>query len=326
MDNCPFCGHQVDENLIVYGGICPKCFGEIPGEEAATDPGEQVKAEQARSDRRRSTFKVIAPLFALAPVVSCVGVLAVVFLLWPDPPMRPIIDFDQDPFGLSLDDMVGVPQPGRPPEVVAAAPTVKPGTAPKPSGQPKTPAPVRDPLANMPKPGRVPDLNAGGLDGIAAADPTKEAGAGDLDGPKRVVPESAPTRPAGLASTPDVSSGGVADGGGLDLFGSVGRKKAALTDPEAVTRMIGLMMNHQASQLKACFESRLKQDENLTGRWRVQFTVTQAGSVKDAVAEGVNVTDAEFESCMVQKMLRWRFDPIGWDQQVQKSWRFAPGV
>ena len=41
---CPFCGRDVDADLVTYGGKCPHCFGEIPGEEAPTDPGEEKKA------------------------------------------------------------------------------------------------------------------------------------------------------------------------------------------------------------------------------------------------------------------------------------------
>ena len=42
MGECPFCGAGVDEDLIALGGICPRCFGEIPGEQTATDPGDDL--------------------------------------------------------------------------------------------------------------------------------------------------------------------------------------------------------------------------------------------------------------------------------------------
>lgn len=39
MGECPFCKAQIDEEILLYGGTCPTCLIEIPGEESATDPG-----------------------------------------------------------------------------------------------------------------------------------------------------------------------------------------------------------------------------------------------------------------------------------------------
>jgi hypothetical protein len=41
---CPFCRAEVEASLLRFGGHCPKCLIEIPGEETATDPGEHAKA------------------------------------------------------------------------------------------------------------------------------------------------------------------------------------------------------------------------------------------------------------------------------------------
>ena len=72
--NCPFCESEVSEQLALYGGRCPTCFGDIPGEEAATDPGEAVKQQEAADDARRAKMKVYAPvLFALPVLVTIVG-------------------------------------------------------------------------------------------------------------------------------------------------------------------------------------------------------------------------------------------------------------
>ena len=39
MSTCPFCSTEISEELSLYGGHCPSCLIEIPGEEAITDPG-----------------------------------------------------------------------------------------------------------------------------------------------------------------------------------------------------------------------------------------------------------------------------------------------
>ena len=33
-------------DLLVFGGACPHCLIDIPGEEAPTDPGEELKKKQ----------------------------------------------------------------------------------------------------------------------------------------------------------------------------------------------------------------------------------------------------------------------------------------
>ena len=43
MGECPFCKAQIDEEILLYGGTCPTCLIEIPGEESATDPGVPVE-------------------------------------------------------------------------------------------------------------------------------------------------------------------------------------------------------------------------------------------------------------------------------------------
>ena len=85
MSECPFCGASVSEDLITYGGSCPKCFGEIPGEEAPTDPGAEARAIQEKKDRRGATIRAVLGLAAMASVVALVGVAAVAVVLWPEP-------------------------------------------------------------------------------------------------------------------------------------------------------------------------------------------------------------------------------------------------
>ncbi|TNE84387.1 MAG: hypothetical protein EP330_29675 [Deltaproteobacteria bacterium] len=68
MEPCPFCNTAVNADLIRFGGTCPSCFGEIPGEEAATDPGEAVKAAQAKEDEQRAQRRMLVPMLGLVAV------------------------------------------------------------------------------------------------------------------------------------------------------------------------------------------------------------------------------------------------------------------
>lgn len=71
MGQCPFCRESVDADVLVNGGRCPSCLIEIPGEEAATDPGEDALARQAAETEaaRRSPLPMVAAA-ALALVVA----------------------------------------------------------------------------------------------------------------------------------------------------------------------------------------------------------------------------------------------------------------
>ena len=57
MADCPFCGGEISEAMALDGGTCPHCFGEIPGEDAPTNPGDDLlqaiaaKDESERNER-----------------------------------------------------------------------------------------------------------------------------------------------------------------------------------------------------------------------------------------------------------------------------------
>ena len=93
MPRCPFCKGEVGEDLLLYGGHCPHCLNEIPGEESATDPGAaaRARAEQearvtaARGKRRNQVLAVLSVLLA-------VGGIGAYFAL------------HEEPVALSLDD------------------------------------------------------------------------------------------------------------------------------------------------------------------------------------------------------------------------------
>ena len=73
MESCPFCSAAIDEELLLYGGTCPNCLNEIPGEEAPTDPGAQAHANaelEAEAARQGSRMSVMAIAIIAVLVVS----------------------------------------------------------------------------------------------------------------------------------------------------------------------------------------------------------------------------------------------------------------
>jgi len=71
MPACPFCQYDISENLSLYGGNCPSCLIEIPGEEAVTDPGiqpEVTNPELAAAGGASWLSSVVAGVVVLAAV------------------------------------------------------------------------------------------------------------------------------------------------------------------------------------------------------------------------------------------------------------------
>lgn len=71
---CPFCRAEVEASLLRFGGHCPKCLIEIPGEETATDPGEHAKAvahaEAVATRTAKSRTNVAVGLFVVLALAA----------------------------------------------------------------------------------------------------------------------------------------------------------------------------------------------------------------------------------------------------------------
>lgn len=294
----------MEDALVTFGGTCPRCFAHIPGEEAATDPGEEVKAALDASDRARSHRRALLPILIATPVVLGVVGAAVWFATRPEPEVA-LLDFD----GL---DAAYTPE-------IVAAPDDPPAEA-----APSEPAPGG--------PGPAPSVAASRL----LARPSAELGAGarphDLSGAGAAHRADEPLRPraVGAAAGPSALEGslsaGAAGGGtldfGLDVTNS--RKAGVLEDPLAIRQMIADRMAGQMQQLNSCYERQLKSEPGLEGRWRIRYTVAADGTVREAAAEGLGRSNPDFERCMTDIVTRWRFGRIIQDQPVQRTVSFRP--
>lgn len=89
MGVCPFCHGEISAELERFGGTCPHCFAHIPGEDAATDPGEEVKAQLRTEDDRRKRLRALTPVFVAVPLT--LAVLVGVYLnIRPEPHAEPL--------------------------------------------------------------------------------------------------------------------------------------------------------------------------------------------------------------------------------------------
>ena len=159
MGACPFCNGEIAEDLERFGGTCPHCFAEIPGEEAATDPGEEVKAQLRAEDERRRKFRSALPVFIATPIV-----LAVIVLVWinfrPPPVVEPL-DFDGGELDFEIElavfDSDAFHEERLAMKAAAAAAARRKGSRPKAAAviasqeEPATPEPPQGGSAEAPK-------------------------------------------------------------------------------------------------------------------------------------------------------------------------------
>jgi len=310
---CPFCGSSVPEDLVTYGGPCPKCFAEIPGEEAPTDPGAEARAIQERKDRRGATIKAFVGLAAMAAVVSCAGITALGVVFWPEPEVA-VLDFDSMDYDYPEFELTGKPEG----EKVAQA-DPKPsngggGTAPRP--QPSKGGPDLDKFKSGYDGGSEDDPGAGLEDGVAEVDDGPRGTRGGTDGPVEGPKDVKLEGPGG--STEKLLE--------ADLGPKVGRRGEVLDNPDAIRQMIGKEMALRMGTLKPCYERQLKRDATLGGRWLLKYTVTKEGKAVGASATGRDASNAEMEQCIADTIeKRWKFQRIVRDQPVQKTIAFRPG-
>lgn len=64
MPSCPFCQAPITEELSLYGGHCPSCLIEIPGEEAVTNPGVAVQAGDEDIGAQRGSGAILGVAIA----------------------------------------------------------------------------------------------------------------------------------------------------------------------------------------------------------------------------------------------------------------------
>jgi hypothetical protein len=164
------------------------------------------------------------------------------------------------------------------------------------------------------------DGGTSGIDNLGG-DPVGDASAGLA--PRGIGEGPAdPTRDVGL-------SRGTGGGGLNDLSIStrdIDRDKTTVyEDRDAIIFMIGERMVKQIPGLNNCYERRLKVNESLQGRWRLDFTVTEDGSVEGATATGLNRRDAELEECITGMIeSKWRFAKVAYDVPVRRTLTFRP--
>lgn len=292
---CPFCQGQVDDELTRFGGACPHCFNDIPGDEAATDPGVQAQAAEAEAKRveeKKSTTRnagIVLLLLILAGVST-----ALYYKQHTDREAEKaeILAFDEeDMFVVDVGEIEAAEADRLAAERAAAEAEAKASRK-----------------------------GSGGSGGTATAK-VEDYGSGS-----RFDAGDAPE----TSGEPDIKQASVGStGGGLSLSvggaqTDIGRKGIVLSDPGQIQDMAKQALARYGGQLKQCYESRLKEDETIRGAWTVIFTIEKTGATSGVSIQPRNKADTQLETCMTNKVQNWSFQeinaPFG---PIGKTYRFG---
>jgi len=289
MPACPFCKAQVRADLLKYGGHCPKCMIAIPGEETPTDPGERAKVLQELEEQAAKSKHRGAFMAAAAVMGLMLGGAGAYWYQNREEP-APVVA------GNIEDEIYIVPLSAHR-DLVLKSDGGKKGETPRADPRRATPPrkhtePSERELALAEAPATGGSMEEPSLEPI-------EGSLGSLD--------------ATLGSLgPNVTKS--------DIEGIV------LSDPAQINTMVKRVLSKGQPQLTHCYESRLKEDANLKGRWNVQFQIDPTGHPTAVAVIAVDAPDSELESCIERNIVAWDFLKINEPLVVQKVYRFGPGA
>lgn len=128
---CPFCKGAISADLAQYGGNCPHCMLEIPGDEAPTDPGAVLREKQEEERRqqeeaaRRQRQRRNLGLTVVALALVAAGAWG--WLQWQEQHTYQAASY----FELPLEDIAAAPAPVEPSEPAAGPPATPGGKKPR---------------------------------------------------------------------------------------------------------------------------------------------------------------------------------------------------
>ncbi len=292
--NCPFCSGDVSETLILHGGTCPHCFGDVPGEETPTDPGEEIKTQLAEESLRHARRRTLMPVFLATPVV--LGFLMFAGYQALNVPEYEVIELPDDVLADFTIEIVAY-DPENDPELAEEKADAVAG---RPAGKPSRSA-LEKALAEK-KPGLV-------ASGGSASDQLGGSDVAYQPGSKRPSARSAgvrdigsmPSGPGGVSTSKPAASGV-----GVDISFNAERIGGTLETEEDIRAAVLAMWGTRIPTLRRCYEARLKLNEDLGGQWKVAMTIRRDGTLEDVRATGVDMADAELEACMVARVSGWK--------------------
>lgn len=303
MGQCPFCKGQVSAELLRDGGACPHCLNDIPGEDAATDPGVALRAKEAAANAAAQRKRKITSIaLAAAVLLSIAGGIG--YTEYQRSLQYAVLElsFENEFFVVSADELAQAEAEVKAQEeaerIAALAANTAASKKPRNGGRTSGGGgeyrpPEEDALANLDD-DRLSTNNDGGTSGGAPVAQTTMA-------------------PLNVGAGPTIATGPST---------AVKRDLPTLTSQAEIDKMVKTAMKRNMGQIKYCYESALRTTPNLAGRWTFNFTINTDGTTANISVKGDTMRDSNFEACLAGRVRNWAFQPINKPQPVTFSLPF----
>jgi outer membrane biosynthesis protein TonB len=112
---------------------------------------------------------------------------------------------------------------------------------------------------------------------------------------------------SGLRGAGTIAGGDTGSGAGERKVSGVVKSEAPAVDGELDPALVSKEVRARIGAVKACYERALKRNPNLSGKVKVRWTITPAGTVSGIEIDEDSLGDAEVSSCIKGLVARWRF-------------------
>ena len=112
---------------------------------------------------------------------------------------------------------------------------------------------------------------------------------------------------SGLRGAGSIEGGSTGAGTSEKRITGVVKSEAPAVDGELDPSLVSKEVRARLGAIKACYERALKRSPSLSGKIKVRWTITPAGTVSGVDIEEDSVGDSEVSSCIKGLVARWRF-------------------
>ena len=284
-ERCPFCHKPVAESIVQYGGTCPSCFTDIPGEDVATDPGEIVRAKRRAKDEADVRKQSMKQAWVFAPVALAVLGFGV-FALMPEPEITELVIED---FAIDFDMKEWDPKAGTKAQLAAKAADAKDAMK----------ADAANPAAKATEAGQAgANVAASAAGGAAIKDAASASATSAGMAPPSGGPSGAGMQAPGMAA----SSGGA--GMGLGEMPEVTAERSgpvlSASKKEEIVAVVRNLMSKRKADIGECITP------GLAGSWMLKITFNEKGEVKAVDLAPQGPAAPEFETCVEGNVKFWK--------------------
>jgi TonB family protein len=112
---------------------------------------------------------------------------------------------------------------------------------------------------------------------------------------------------SGLRGAGSIAGGDTGAGSTEKRVTGVVRSEAPAVDGELDPSLVSKEVRARIGAIKACYERALKRNPSLSGKIKVRWTITAAGTVSSVDIEEDSLGDSEVTTCIKGLVARWRF-------------------